>query len=194
MLRFISILAAALAASVFFIFVYGDARTSGLYTQRSGVNTTLGTEIATTSLSSHDFTGIPAGTTVIYIMLDQVSTNGTANLQIQIGDAGGIETTGYVGGVGGILAVAADSANMSSAFDIVNVFVAINTYSGMVMLVLQDSTNFTWTISGIIGSNTGGSVDMSGGIKALTGELTQLRLLTADTFDAGAFNIRTSIN
>ena len=57
---------------------------------------TLGTPVATTSGTSIDFTGIPAGVKQIIISFNEVSTSGTSTKMIQIGDAGGIETTGYL--------------------------------------------------------------------------------------------------
>src|SRR5574341_1141008 len=58
---------------------------------------TLGTEQVSTSGTSIDFTSIPAWVQKITIEFVGVSTNGTADMLIQIGDSGGIETTGYGG-------------------------------------------------------------------------------------------------
>jgi hypothetical protein len=44
-----------------------------------------------------DFTGIPSWAKRITVMFSGVSTNGSSILQIQLGDSGGVETTGYVG-------------------------------------------------------------------------------------------------
>ena len=52
---------------------------------------------ASTSGTAIDFTGIPSWVKRITVMLDGVSTNGTSIPLIQLGDSGGIETTGYVG-------------------------------------------------------------------------------------------------
>src|SRR3989304_1039623 len=57
----------------------------------------LGTEQATTSGTSVDFTGIPAGTKQIIVTVEGVSTNGTGAIKIQLGDSGGVETTGDTG-------------------------------------------------------------------------------------------------
>jgi hypothetical protein len=53
------------------------------------------TSVNTTSGTSIDFTGIPSWVRRITVMLLAVSTNGTSGVQIQLGDSGGVETTGY---------------------------------------------------------------------------------------------------
>ncbi len=55
----------------------------------------LQAETATTSGTTHDYTGIPSWARKIHILLNGVSTNGVSPLAIQLGDAGGIETSGY---------------------------------------------------------------------------------------------------
>ena len=69
---------------------------SGLVMAASAV--TSGTAITTTSGTSHDFTSIPSWVKRITVMFSGVSTNGTSFVQIQLGDSGGIETTGYNSG------------------------------------------------------------------------------------------------
>src|SRR3990167_7771276 len=56
----------------------------------------LGTEQATTSGTTIDFTGIPAGVKQIIVSLDSVSTDGTGGLELTLGTAGGFVVTGYV--------------------------------------------------------------------------------------------------
>lgn len=73
---------------------------------------TLGTAVATTSGTAIDFTGIPSWAKKITVMLNGVSTNGSSNLIVQIGDSGGIEATGYLCGVAGN----ASSATFTTGF------------------------------------------------------------------------------
>lgn len=61
----------------------------------NGSALTSGTAQATTSGTQFDFTGIPSSVKSIRVMLSGVSLSGSDNVLIQIGDAGGIETTGY---------------------------------------------------------------------------------------------------
>ena len=58
----------------------------------SGITT--GTAVATTSGTAVDFTGIPATTKRITVMFNGVSTSGTSDILIQIGN-GSIVSTGY---------------------------------------------------------------------------------------------------
>jgi hypothetical protein len=58
---------------------------------------TSATPQAATSGTFRDFTGIPSWVKRITVMVDGLSTSGTSNLALQIGDAGGIETAGYAG-------------------------------------------------------------------------------------------------
>ncbi|MCE6993049.1 hypothetical protein, partial [Dyadobacter sp. CY323] len=58
---------------------------------------TSGTAVAATSGTSIPFNSIPAGIKRITINLADLSTSGSSLVMIQIGDSGGIETTGYKG-------------------------------------------------------------------------------------------------
>jgi hypothetical protein len=58
---------------------------------------TLDTAKASTSGTFVDFTNIPSWVKRITLMFDGVSTNSTSPIQVQIGDSGGIETSGYLG-------------------------------------------------------------------------------------------------
>ena len=153
---------------------------------------TLATEQASTSGTSIDFTGIPAGTKRITIMFVGVSTNGGSNLLIQLGDSGGIETSGYLGtGLRLTDSTAIVAVNSTVGF-ILPIGAATTTIHGTVVLTLENSSNFTWVANGSCGySDTGGSVQTMGQ-KATSAELTQVRITTVngtDAFDAGAINI-----
>ena len=58
-------------------------------------SSTNGTEQNSTSGTSIDFTNIPSWVKRITLMFNGVSTSGTSNYLIQIGDSGGVATTGY---------------------------------------------------------------------------------------------------
>ena len=74
-------------------------RSSGLIAAvvaESGGGFTLFSEVATTSGTSAQFTGIGSGVKVIKIVFELVSFSGSNDeMEIQIGDAGGLETSGY---------------------------------------------------------------------------------------------------
>ena len=152
---------------------------------------THATEQATTSGSAITFSSIPAGVSLIKIMLKGVGTNGTAPLVLTIGDAGGLETSGYKGTASSILATSANTVNYTGGFfDLIRVVASNLSFSGCFTLALEDSSDYSWVISGTAGcddTNTQGF--FTGGSKSLSAELTQLQFKTSDTFDEGVINI-----
>jgi hypothetical protein len=163
------------------------------YTRASGkpvVQSTLGTEQASTSGTSIDFTSIPSWVTKIKVMFVGVSTDGTDSFIIQIGDSGGIENTNYASAASS----QAGTTGSSTAGYIVNaVGVAAGVWSGSVELVLEDATNNTWVATGQIARTDSASVHSSAGNKSLSATLDRVSITTSggtDAFDAGAVNIR----
>ena len=153
-------------------------------------NITLGTEQATTSGTSVTFRSIPAGTKQIIISFNGFSLSGTDQTLIQLGDAGGIETTGYVGG--GALAIEATATSASSntiGFSI-KTDNAANIVNGHVTITLIDAAAFSWVFSAALDIEAVHGF-VGGGTKSLSAELTQLKILTtgSDTMDAGSINI-----
>ena len=153
---------------------------------------TLGTPVASTSGTSIDFTGIPAGTKFIAISFSSTSTNSTARKWIQLGDAGGPETTGYLSnGTRLVDGVAVNTIAGTAAFAI-NSIVATDELSGVVYFTLENSTSFRWAASGSFALSNGDATFTLCGTKALSAELTQIRITTAtgtDTFDLGEINV-----
>lgn len=159
----------------------------------TGSLSVLATEQATTSGTEIDFTSIPSWVKKITIMLTGVSTNGTSSMIIQIGDSGGIETTGYLGAVGVINTATAAAAAANNGFAITNNSVAAGLYNGVCELSLEDSANNTWCGKSNITRSDSGSAHYGAASKSLTGTLDRIRLTTsggANTFDAGAINIQ----
>jgi|688.fasta_scaffold669418_2 hypothetical protein len=154
----------------------------------NGVNSAVvsGTAVASTSGTSIDFTSIPSWVKRITVALNGVSTSGTSILQIQIGDSGGIETSGYVGAVGN----RASENFYTSGYLINRGFTASSTASGLVILALVSSN--IWVVNGTLASSATDAPSFFGGTKTLSDTLTQLRITTVngtDTFDAGSINI-----
>ena len=146
--------------------------------------------VVNASGTSVDFTGIPSWVKKITVMFNGVSTNGTSNMQIQIGDSGGIENSGYISSsvtVGGtnIVAGIASSTGFVSYNNSTN-----NTYNGIYELI--NISGNTWILSGVTGNGAVGYAVISGGTKTLSAILDRIRVTTAngtDTFDAGQINI-----
>ena len=153
---------------------------------------TLSTEQASTSGTALDFTGIPAGARRITIMFVGVSLNGTDNILVQLGDAGGVEATGYLGSATGLSTGTVAVTNYTTGFGI-PVGSASNVIHGSIVLnLVEDAAGFTWVASGNIGLSDSASFIALGGSKSLSAELDRVRVTTlagANTFDAGAINI-----
>lgn len=143
--------------------------------------------LVTLSGSNVDFTGIPSTARRITLMLNGASTNGTNVPLIQLGDAGGIETSGYLGGSAAVSTGATSTAAHTAGAGLSSTGAATIVYRGAVTIELMDAATNLWSITGTLGRSEGGSVNILGYTKSLSATLTQLRLTTnsADTFDAG---------
>ena len=139
---------------------------------------------ATTSGTDHTITGIAAGANKIEILFYQAKCNITSNPIIQIGDAGGIEATGYDSGAsdGG------GSDPATTGFILFRNFTTSDHLSGVLTLTRHDGNK--WVAHGTIAGNDN-SVSLSGD-KELSGELDRINLTTVGggTWDGGAFAIR----
>lgn len=159
-----------------------------------GGGATVGTPAASTSGTSIDITGIPSGKKIVLCSFKGNSTNGTSNPLIQIGDSGGVETTGYSGS--GAIAISGSNSTAgqyTTGFGFTSVLAA-NVMHGIVALVLIDESANTWAAFGVIGFSNGNYTAILGGTKSLTGTLDRVRFTTvggSDTWDAGAFNVIT---
>jgi len=149
-----------------------------------------GTAVASTSGTSIDFTSIPSWAKRITVMFNNVSTNGTSSMQLQLGTSGGVQTTSYSSG-----AWTANTNNTTSTTGMVLLGAELATYvmSGQVVLTLFDSATGLWvSSSNLNGGAINGLGSVGGGTKTLSGTLDRIRITTVngtDTFDAGSINI-----
>lgn len=149
------------------------------------------TEQATTSGTTVDFTSIPNWVKRITIMIDGVSSNGTSGIQVQIGDSGGIENTGYVGGSTQALSAGNAATAHSTGFLISGGGAAAVVLSGICTLVKMSGDK--WAFSTSVGRSDTAGAGVGGGVKTLSATLDRVRLATVngtDTFDAGSVNIQ----
>jgi hypothetical protein len=126
----------------------------------------------------------------VTVMFDGVSTNGTSNIQIQIGDSGGIETSGYNGGAFFSQTSNVGNAAFSTGFLLDGNTAASETRSGCVILSLFSSNK--WTITGSFNAYNLPRFNALAGVKELSATLDRVRITTVngtDTFDAGSINI-----
>lgn len=149
-----------------------------------------GTPQNSTSGTSIDFTGIPSGVKRITFMLAGVSTTGTSNPILQIGDSGGIENTGYLGSSTIASGTVATNA-FTTGFGIYSADGANIIHGALVLTLLNSSTN-TWVCQGVTARSDTTSTATTAGSKSLSATLDRIRLTTVagtDTFDAGVVNI-----
>ena len=160
----------------------------GALVQGVAQNTTSGTSIDFAPPSA----GIPSWAKRITIMFSGVSTNGTSTLLVQIGDSGGIETTGYeseawydnsVGGfetsTAGFIVESTNAASFSTARRF-----------GTMQIVNLSGNN--WVSTSNIYLAVHNTVNSGSGGKTLSGVLDRIRLTSStgtDVFDAGSVNI-----
>ena len=146
-----------------------------LGTQQAGAGATL------------DFT-IPAWATRVTVMCAGLSTNGTTGIMVQLGDAGGIEATGYTGG-------SMNSGGTITAFSTYFLFgttAAARIYEAVFDLSLENASAFTWLGQGFMADQSGVQFNTFAGRKSTSAAMTTVRISSVngtDTFDAGAVNV-----
>ena len=148
---------------------------------------TSGTVQTTTSGTSIDFTGIPSWVKRITVMFDGVSTNGTTSILVQLGDSGGVETTGYIStsvqiSGGGL------TADSTAGF-VIRSATSSNVFSGS-MVVMNINGN-DWVSQHSVKQTTT-AIACGAGDKTLSDTLDRVRITTVngtDAFDAGSINI-----
>jgi hypothetical protein len=157
----------------------------------TGVQDNSGAFVAGTSVSasgtSVDFTSIPSWVKRVTVMLSGISTNGTSNPLIQLGDSGGIENTGYLGVA--VNYAGSGASNSTTGFAIASA-AAANLLSGHI--VLTNISGNIWIASGMLGTSNTPFAAYTTGNKALSATLDRVRITTVngtDTFDAGSINI-----
>lgn len=135
-----------------------------------------------------DFTSLPSWITWIDIDFAGVSLTGTDTILVQLGDGGGVETTGYVS-TSNRLDQAGGSAGVNNTTGFaINTFAAANSVNGHVRLT--NLTGNEWVSSHSCSLSTtvicGGAGD-----KTLTAKLDRIRITRSgtDTFDTGTFAI-----
>jgi len=153
------------------------------------------TAVTCAGQTSIDFTNIPAWVEKITVMFSGVSTSGTSNIQIQLGDSGGIETTGYLGDGFSTAGGGVANANYTSGFGIGTTNQAAASLSHG-NFTITNLTGNIWTIFGAVAQSTSATMNFTAGSKELSETLDRIRITTVngtDTFDttpsAGSINI-----
>lgn len=155
----------------------------------NGVNGALVSATAVSaSGTSIDFTGIPSWVRRVTVMFSGVSTNGTSSYLVQLGDSGGIETTGYVSTGTGVTGAAGGTVSSTAGY-IVRGLSASAITSGQMVITLLGSNQ--WCSSHVLTFDST-AMQLGAGSKTLSDTLDRVRITTVngtDTFDAGTINI-----
>lgn len=160
----------------------GTASGNARLVRTTSVNSTSGTFI--------DFTGIPSWAKKITVIFYGVSTNGTTGVQIQLGDSGGIETTGYLGS-----GTAISGINTCGIATYTSGFVMLGSLAGATrsgLLTIANITSNIWVASGTFDEASAAQAGYTQGFKELSTTLDRVRITTvsgSETFDNGVINI-----
>ena len=150
-----------------------------------------GTVQNSTSGTSINFTGIPAGTKRITVMFNGVSTSGASIVLIRLGTSSGVVATGYLGTV--------DTSSTATAAEVITTGLATERSGAASSAMVRNGLitwcafgNNTWAGSVSVGNSAGGQMSYGASSIPLGGTLDRVRITTAngtDTFDAGSINI-----
>ena len=149
---------------------------------------------ASVSLSgvSYDFTGIPSWASEINIDLSGVGFNVLSNILLQIGDSGGISTSGYLGGWAALSATPS-FGNQTDGLLVSGGFTGSTGVRFMADIKLKrNGTTNTWVLSsnGFFQSSPVGQMGVS--VKTLTNLLDKIRITSVagtPTFISGVASI-----
>lgn len=144
---------------------------------------------------SFDVTGIPSWATQIRLKLSGFSTNGTSVPILQLGDSGGIETTGYDSAVSIVTSVpSALALTAAGGLALTTTIDPSSAINGIISLELINAATNTWAMN-MVGFflNTPPTVVInSSATKSLSGVLDRLRFTTfggTDSIDGGTCSI-----
>ena len=163
---------------------YPNSATNGGYINGS-------TSQATTSGTAITFSSIPSWAKRVTVLFNGVSTNSSAYYQIQIGTGSSVQTTGYSGlNFGASSSSSYATNNPTSSFYVANKYNSSDVFSGAVVLYNIGSNNYVLSgslgtiASQIRGTNSNGSVSLSGSLNILT-----VSDSSGASFTAGSINV-----
>lgn len=144
--------------------------------------------VSGTSVDFDGELGPPSWARKIAVMFSSLSSDGTSVQMVQIGDSGGVETTGYLWSVSGNQV----EANNTTGFTVAAGNAAASMRNGMYTLVRADVGNL-WVATVTSGQSDAAIATYGGGSKELSGILDRIRVTTVngtDEFDAGTITVR----
>lgn len=151
---------------------------------------TVGSVTSLAGLASVDFTSIPSTAKEIVLLYYGVYDAGSQYLYVQLGDSGGIETTGYIGSMtlgdtsGGAVSsvTATDKAYAGRPGS-----ASWNSAVGRIDITLLDSTNKVWVVDGQSARGDGNYPTSYNASKATSATLDRVRFgIVSGTMTAGS--------
>lgn len=156
-----------------------------------GLRPSTATTQATTSGRDVTFSGIPSWVTKITLTVIGVSSDGgTDALYVRLGDAGGVESTGYSNVV-----TNTDGSTVTSSTTSFQVIAGNNAaiaWHGAITLTRHGSTGLTWACTGQLAAPGTPVIHRNSGSKTLSAQLDRVTfglLGSTDSFDAGAVGL-----
>ena len=139
--------------------------------------------VSPSGTSAVNFTSIPAGVRQVTVMFEELSMNGNDDLLIQLGDSGGIETSGYIS-----RSVWTNAVESTSGM-IIDVNAAGKWTGSMTFTRVHTTNRFIQTH--LVVDPDQNEQRLGAGSKTLSGELTQLRVVptASASFDNGSVSI-----
>jgi hypothetical protein len=147
---------------------------------------TSGTAVSASG-TAIDYTGIPSWVKRITVMFQGLSTNGSSNIQIQLG-SGSFTTSGYLG-TSAYYGSAGGAANFTTGLPL-STTSSSDIRHGTV--VISNISNNNWVSSHTNGQSNNAFAQFGGGSISLSGILDRVRITMVngtDQFDAGSINI-----
>lgn len=174
---------------------------SGQYLQTNGTGTLSWQTVSASNLTRFTVESLSSGTASvtfdlssvsnirkIYVLIDNVSKSTNSTLQIQLGDSGGIEATGYNNGAAFI-----NTAGNDDCDDGTTTGFAVRyggTDNDTCLYTIANVTGNDWIGSGTLMAGTGSSAHYSAGRKQLSDACTQLKVLaTSGNMNSGNINV-----
>lgn len=142
---------------------------------------------STTSGTYFDFTGIPTWAKKVTVQIQDVCTNGSSTVLVQLGTSGGISTSGYVGATSYYLGGSSGAvSSLSTGFQVLG-GAPIYRFGTMVLTRLSGNK---WMCTGQCAYN--GGFAWTSGVRVLTADLDRVRVTTVngtDSFTQGEISL-----
>lgn len=160
----------------------------GVITATQGIVTNRMVRTATQSASGTlvTFPGAPSWAKRITVEVKGISSTGTGIPQVRVGSGGSVDSTGYSGSIA-IFAASTVLVTYTDGFYMATSAVAANTYTGRMVLEVQDGDEWT---SVYVGRTSPSNVYVGQGEKTLSGTLDTVSVaIPSGTFDGGTVSV-----